>query len=318
MRRCLCLFLCRIEPVLAAIALLLSACGKTPPPAPLAVGRITHPASKETSGLAASHRANDLLWTHNDSGGQPALYAIGTDGHLRGTVRVTGLKNIDWEDLASFELDGQAWLLIADTGDNKGNRNNCALYVIAEPDPATLSPDQELPATVAWRLPVVYPDGSHDCEAVAVDAREETIFLLTKRTEPPAIYSMALRLPISGGPVPAAERIARLTGIPKPTASQKMLPTPTGRFRAYTTAMDISPDRSTVAVLTYGDVLIFPRRPGEPWAAVFSRAPEILAPHGLPQAEALCFSRDGRSLYVTGEMKSPRLLRYELPAKVSQ
>ncbi len=318
MRRCLRPCFCRLEPVLIAIALLLAACGKTPPPAPFAAGRIVHPAAKETSGLAASHRANDLLWTHNDSGGQPVLYAIGTDGRLRGTVRVIGLKNLDWEDLASFELDGQAWLLIADTGDNKGTRKNVALYVIAEPDPAALSPDQELAATVAWRLPVVYPEGPHDCEAVAVDAREETVFLLTKRTEPPAIYSVPLRLPPGGGLFPAASQIARLTGIPKLTASQKMLPTPTGRFRTLPTAMEISPDRSTVAVLTYGDVLVFTRQLGEPWAVVFSRVPKILAPHGLPQAEALCFSRDGRSLYVTGEMKTPRLLRYELPAKTNQ
>ena len=99
---------CRIELVSVVIAPLLAACGKPAPQAPEPVGRITHPAARETSGLAASHRTHDLLWSDNDSGGQPVLYGIGIDGHLRGTVRVAGVKNIDWEDLASFELDGQA------------------------------------------------------------------------------------------------------------------------------------------------------------------------------------------------------------------
>ena len=310
-------FFCRLRLVLLATALLLTACRKTLASAPETAGRIVHPAATETSGLAASHRAKDLLWIHNDSAGQPVLYAIGTDGHLRGTVRVAGLKNIDWEDIASFELDGQAWLLIADTGDNKGVRKNCALYVIAEPDPTALALDHELSASVAWRLPVVYPDGSHDCEAVAVDAHEETVFLLTKRTQPPALYSLPLRLPAQGEP-PVTELVTKLTGIPQPSAQQKVFPTPTGRFRAQPTAMDIAPDRQSAAVLTYGDVLLFHRRPGERWTDVFSHAPEILAPHGLPQAEALCFSQDGQTLYVTSELKSPLLLRYKLPAITSQ
>jgi len=302
----------------AFIALvLLGACGKTPHVPPEKAGRITHAAATETSGLAASHRADDLLWIHNDSGGQPVIYAIGTDGHLRGTVRVAGVKNVDWEDIASFELDGQSWILIADTGDNNGSRKNYTLYVIAEPDPAALALDHEISAKVAWKLPVVYPDGSHDCEAVAVDAHDETVFLLTKRTQPPALYSLPLRLP-ANGQMPVAELVGTPTGIPQPSASQKLFPTPTGRYRAQPTAMDIASDRRSAAVLTYGDVLFFARRPGERWSDAFSRAPEILAPHGLPQAEALCFSRDGHSLYVTGELKTPLLLRYKLPAQASQ
>jgi len=303
--------------VLVATALLVSACGGKPPPDPVPTGRIVHAAATETSGLAASHRTNDLLWIHNDSAGQPVLYAIGTDGRLRGTVRVAGIKNNDWEDLSSFELDGQPWLLIADTGDNKGTRKDCALYVIAEPDPAALSPDHELTTTVAWRLPVVYPDSSHDCEAVAVDSNEELVVLLTKRTQPPALYSLSLRPP-SNNQTPAANLLTHLNGIPQPGPEQKLLPAPTGRFRAFPTAMDIAPDGRSAAVLTYGDVLFFRRRPGESWREAFSRYPEVLAPHGLPQAEALCFSRDGRDLYVTGEQKSQLLLRYKVLATTSQ
>jgi hypothetical protein len=308
----------RYRLVFGVIALSLWGCKETPPSSPPEhAGQIVHAAATETSGIAASHRTKDVLWVHNDSAGQPVLYAIGTDGRLRGSVRVAGVKNIDWEDIASFDLDGQAWLLIADTGDNNGTRKNCSLYVIAEPDAAGLSLARELTATVAWRIPVVYPEGAHDCEAVAVDAKEETVFLLTKRTQPATVYSLPLR-PAADGKTRPAEPIARLTGVPKTNARQKILPTPTGRYRAQATAMDISPDRTTAAVLTYGDVLLFPRRPGEPWSSVFSRAPEILAPHGLTQAEAICFSQDSRNLYVTGERKNQPLLRYKLPTRATE
>jgi len=229
-----------------------------------------------------------------------------------------GIKNNDWEDLASFELDGKTWLLIADTGDNGGVRKNCTLYVIAEPDPSTLSPEREVTATVAWRIPVVYPEGPHDCESVTVDPRSETIFLLSKRTHPPVLYSLPLR-PALDGKTPAAEPIATLTaGVPQPTSWQKLFPSATQRYRAQPTAIDIAPDGHAAAVLTYGDVLLYPHRPGEPWRDTFSRAPVILAPHGLPQAEALCFSRESRSLYVTGEGNTQPLLRYKLPANARQ
>jgi len=82
--------------------------------------------------------------------------------------------------------------------------------------------------------------------------------------------------------------------------------------------MDIASDRGAAVVLTYGDVLLYPRAPGESWAAAFSRSPEILAPHGLPQAEAVCFSPDNGLLYVTSERKSPRLLRYKVPVRAKE
>lgn len=297
--------------MLALSALLLSACKEKPASPPEKAGRLLHSAATETSGLAASRRSPELLWIHNDSKGQPVLFAIGTDGRLRGTLRVEGVKNIDWEDIASFELDGQPWLLVADTGDNSGKRKDCSLLVIAEPDPTTLSTTKELTATVAWRIPVVYPDAAHDCEAVAVDPREEKVYLFTKRTAPPVVYSLPLRKPAAGSVGPA-ELVGRLTHVPQPNSRQKVLPTPTGRFRAFVTGADFAGDLSAAAVLTYGDVLLFPRRPGEGWAIALSRPPIILGPHGLPQAEAICFSKDSRALYVTGERKDPSLLRYSL------
>jgi hypothetical protein len=74
--------------------------------------------------------------------------------------------------------------------------------------------------------------------------------------------------------------------------------------------MDFAPDGSAAVVLTYGDTLLFPRAGNESWADALAKPPVALAPHDLPQAEAACFSADGRAVFV-GSEESMRLLRYE-------
>src|SRR5215207_9736579 len=69
---------------------------------PLAAGSLQAPPKQESSGLAISRRSPDILWTHDDSGGAPVLYAVDTSGRKRGSLRVRGVKNEDWEDMASF------------------------------------------------------------------------------------------------------------------------------------------------------------------------------------------------------------------------
>jgi hypothetical protein len=274
-------------------------------------GTIRYPAIHEASGLAASRRSTDLLWTHNDSGGEPLLFALDSAGALRGTVRVRGVKNNDWEDIASFEENGEAYLLIADVGDNFGSRKTSMLHVLLEPDPSQLGPEKTSDIPVAWSISIRYPDGPHDCEAVSVDAASGQVFLLTKRTSPPLLFAVPLHGP-GGAKAKSAELLGSVTHLPQPTAQQKMLPLPSSRFRAYPTAMDFSPDGTLAVVLTYGDVLLFHRKNGQAWSDALMSEPEILAPHGLGQAEGACFSHDGLAIYVTGEGKEPPLLKYDI------
>ncbi|HEY0947405.1 MAG TPA: hypothetical protein VGD81_19130 [Opitutaceae bacterium] len=277
---------------------------------PTLTGLIASPAVREASGIAPSRRADHLLWTHNDSGGQPVIYAISDEGEPRGSLRLPGVRLVDWEDLASFEIDGQAYLLIADTGDGSSKgRSNCALYLVAEPDPATLMPGRELTADVVARLPMRFLDGPADCEAIAVDPAARTIYLLTKRTTPAKLYTLPLDLKPDRN-FPAARPVARLTGIPQPTATQRLVPLPTSRYRAEPTALDFAPDGSAAVVLTYGDAWLFRRAPGQSWAAALAGRPEALPPHKLWQAEAACFTRDGRAIIVTSEGAGAPLLRY--------
>lgn len=293
-------------------AVLLAACAQPPPYTPAQrTGMLTTPID-ESSGLAVSRRDAKILWTHNDSGNPAILFAVEPNGAKRGQLHITGLANSDWEDLASFELDGRAWLLIADVGDNASRRTDCALYVVAEPDPADLSPVHDSATTVAWTIPVRFPGGPRDCEAVAVDARAGLVYLLAKRTAPHGLYSLPLRPP-AGQPAPVATLVSEVpnTFIPQPSAGQRLLPIASGRYRAQPTGMDFSADGSAAVVLSYGDVLLFQRRKNEPWKTAFTRAPVVLDPHHLLQAEGVAFGADNRTIYVSSEGADSSILRYK-------
>jgi sugar lactone lactonase YvrE len=91
---------------------------------------------------------------------------------------------------------------------------------------------------------------------------------------------------------------------------QRLLPIPTGSYRAQPTGMDFARDGSAAAVLTYGNVCIFPRNPAETWTEALSRKPQVLPPHGLTQAEGVAFAPDSRTIYVTSEGTGTAILRY--------
>lgn len=269
------------------------------------------PANREASGLAASLRSPGLLWTHNDSRGEPVLFALARDGTSRGRIRVSGTTNVDWEDLASYSLDGRAWLLVADTGDNHAGRASVVLHVLEEPDPATLDPGAERAVLPSYSIPFLYEDGARDCEAVAVDPGERAVWLLTKRDVPARLYRVPLQ-PASDGQPAAARFMGFVRHLPQPGLMERFVQSPASALRGMPTAMDFAPDGSAAAVLIYGELLLFPRATGETWTEALARRPLRLPAHGLPQAESVCFSPDGRSLYVCSE-RSDLLLRYDLP-----
>ena len=295
----------------AALAGALGAKKPAPPPAPVVAGRIEAPSHRETSGLAASHRAPDLLWTHDDGGHDPVVHAISTQGTWRGALRLEGVANNDWEDIASFELDGRAWLLVGDVGDNRASRPAVMLHVVEEPPPEQLASARELHAAPAYTISFVYPDGPRDCESVAVDPAERSIYLLSKRDAVPRLYRLPLQRPATAQPV-RAEFVGLVPHIPEVPAAERLR---AGHLKhgALPTAMDFAPDGSAAVVLTYAEPLLFPRRRGQSWAEALAGEPVALAPHHLPQAEGACFSRDGTQLYVASE-RSRDLLRYERPA----
>lgn len=291
-------------------ALLLVAIAPAPPfTGPVVAGQLAAPPKLETSGLAASRRSPDVLWTHDDSGGAAALYAVRTTGEQLAVLRILGENNEDWEDLAAFELDGKPWLLIADTGDNDAKRPTVLLHLVEEPPLDRSNGGGELSVRPTRTLRVRYEDGPRNCESVAVDATDRAVYLLTKREDVPRLYRVELE-PKDPNAIVIARHVGLMSRVPQPTKAQRKEKGYLGRRRAEVTAMDFAADGSAAIVLTYGDLLLFPRRAGETWGEALAREPIPLAPPNLVQVEAACFSPDGKRIYVAAE-NSRTLLRYD-------
>ena len=67
----------------------------------VAAGRIQESELDEASGLAASRRYADVLWSHNASGDEARIFALETSGDALGILAVQGADFIDWEDIAA-------------------------------------------------------------------------------------------------------------------------------------------------------------------------------------------------------------------------
>ncbi len=297
------------------LALIASGCSALPTPSaaygPAAIlARIDDPELTEISGLTPSRRAAGGYWVNNDSGDAPRLFALDEDGRRLGTLHIDGVEARDWEDIASFEYDGRAWLLIADTGDNYSQRDDVRLHLLPEPDPADFAVQSSLHLRPTVTLRFSYEDGPRDCEGVTVSPVTGEILLLSKRTTPPVLYTLPLQLEAGAAPL-VARRIAPAAGIVPPTAAERALPGRLGEFRSQVTALDLSTDGSRLAALTYGNIWVYRREPGETWAATLARNPERIPVTGLPQAEALCFPPNSHDLMVTTEHTHAPLQRYQ-------
>lgn len=272
-------------------------------------GLVANPALVESSGMAHSRREADLLWMVNDNGHPPVLYAVGADGSDQGVVAVTGAENGDWEDLAGFEHKGQAYILIADVGDNQALRTTCRIYVVAEPARRVTGgfPRQ---TDIAWQFDFSYEDGPRDCEGTAVDTPKGQILLITKRTSPPQIYALPLRP--SAGAVVKAKRIGVVPRIPPPTAQDRIANPRFAAFQSQPTALDIRRDNRLAVILTYKHAYLFPRHARDTWPAALARTPLTVALPKLKQKETACLTPDGRVLYVSTEQRPTPLLAVTL------
>lgn len=260
----------------------------------------------EISGIAASRREDGVLWAIDDSGKPANLYAISHRGTRLGTFKIEGVKKTDWEDIASFELDGQPYLLIADTGDNGGIRKTLSLHVVEEPQ------DIEAGGTLkpAWSIQFRWPDGARDCEAVAVDAVRNEVLLITKKRQPPQLYTLPLRAD-DGKKVPktqTAKLAGTLAGVPQAKADERRDNPSMARLRSQVTAAGINPQRDAIAMMTYANLLVYPREASDTWAQAVARPPLVVRMSLLPQPEAVTFSRGGKGIYATGEFSPAPIL----------
>ncbi len=137
---------------------------------------------KENSGMSRSTYARPVMFAHNDSGGGPQFFALGTGCRMRAVFDVPGAPAKDWEDMASG-VGHTLWF-----GDIGGNRDEVNVVRVKEPRRLR---GRRLGHT-AYRL--AYPDGSHNAESMMIRPRTGRLFIVTKAPDGAGIYRAPKKL----------------------------------------------------------------------------------------------------------------------------
>ena len=207
-------------------------------------GRFEGTRLPESSGAALSRTQPGVLWTINDSGDGPFLYATDTLGRDLGRYELIGAENRDWEEVALGPCPRGTCLYVADTGDNPERRDFARIYRVPEPPAGDSLAERTLPLQGGEALRFTYPDGPHDVEAMFV-ARDGAVHLISKgRSGSVRQYRLP---PAAWGST--ASPIAELL---------EALPIATDRWRGrLVTGAALAPDGHRVVIRTYREVYRF-------------------------------------------------------------
>ena len=132
----------------------------------------------ETSGLFFH---NGRLWTHNDSGGKPILYALDTTTfEVVQRITLSNAKNKDWEEVCT---DGEN-VFVGDFGNNKGKRKNLRIYTfplseIPEEGDASVRVDS-ITFRFGDQTSFEYNKHEHDFDCESMFATEDYLYLFSK------------------------------------------------------------------------------------------------------------------------------------------
>ena len=229
----------------------------------------------ESSALVVSTRDPELGYTVNDSGNDPIVFTLElSSGDVVGTTRLTGHTIKDTEALA---IDSADELLVADIGDNDSERNDIAIYALAQPGRG----DGQVRPT---RYPLRYSGGPTDAEALLADPTGTDVFVVSKGLFGGELY----RLP--------ADLVADEVNIvrPVPGVTMPLLATDGGYY----------PDGSRVLVRNY--IRAYAYDPAT-WERTWARP---IPPQ--EQGESLAVEPDGQSFLVGTEGLPSPLLRLGL------
>lgn len=245
------------------------------------VGRLPNELS-ETSGLTIT--PSGKIWSHNDSGNDPNLYEISGGGSILRTIHIENTNNTDWEDLA---IDDQGRIYIGDFGNNSNNRQDLAIYRIA--DPGSLSSDTLRADTIAFHyanqrgFPPNTSDWNFDCEAFFWF--QDSLYLFTKnRTNPFNGYTNMYRIPAEPGMHTAVLADSFFTGLGL-------------KEQYWICAADISPDGKRMVLLGYDKLWLFHCYKGTDF---FGGGVREMTLGGLTQKEAIAFLNQ-TELHITDE-----------------
>jgi hypothetical protein len=235
------------------------------------IGQIQSGAIKESSGIIASRKNPGILWTHNDQGGKPQIFAINRDGLLLGQYHVN-TPNDDWEDIA---IDNDGHLYIGGIGNNDLLKTELKVYQVNEPEIRVGISGQHgrLFVNSTWQLR--FPGKPFDCESLFIYENKGYVIDKLSKSKEAHLFSFPLT---PGGGTAVMEQAAVLP-INHPV-----------------TGADLSLDGQNLAVISKGGLFLFDIKGN--FANISNKTKsEIKLPKG--QFEAVCFVPDG--LVMTAE-----------------
>ena len=234
----------------------------------------------ESSGIVASRTHGGVFWTHEDNGLSNNLYAVDAKGDFLFKTDVAGSKNVDWEDIT---IDDDGYLYIADVGNNDNERKDLLVYKVREPDPT----DPTSTATVAKRIRFRYPtqtgfpapnDLNYDAEALFF--ADGTLYILTKNRSETTTDLYSFPTLDADVEIELAHEATFELGYDLLNEGGKV------------TGADISPDGSTLAMLCYDAIYLFPRPSGDGHWLSTSPQKVALDQSVTKQAEGIAFYED--------------------------
>ncbi len=249
-------------------------------------GTVTNSELTEASGIAVSRTTPGVLWSHNDSRDGPRLFAFSPDGTDLGSFEVPGGFAFDWEDMAAGPgPDGTgAYLYAGDIGDNFSIRNGIiAIHRVEDLDPATM--DGAFPRSDP--IPLVYPDGAHNSEAIFVDPVDPAIYVVTKTRDVAQVFR---------GPLDITGSQTELQLVASVALGDEV------------SGADISADGSIIAFRGYSTVWMWYRAQGQSIGEALGTAPCEAPSPNEPQGEAIAFD-DTLSYFTISEDIFPAVYR---------
>lgn len=147
----------------------------------------------EQSGIAASSVYDSILFVHQDSGNEGAVYIINTNGKSIGKIMLNGIHNRDWEDIAvgPGPLTCISYLYVADIGDNDAKYPDIVVYRFPEPNLLTNKVGQEYLINDFDQIRLKYDDKPKNAESLMVDPLTKDIYIATKESNNAKIYKIS-------------------------------------------------------------------------------------------------------------------------------
>lgn len=245
------------------------------------LGKITDSRLNELSGLVNSRKNSSLFWTHNDSGDSARIFLIDRKAKLKCIVALEGVHTVDAEDIAWFERDGRPYLILADIGDNHGQRPTIQLYIFEEPVWQEGRSHMVIPRSAIVQVSLRYDDKPRDAEAFFVDPLDKKGYLISKRDLQVGVYPIDFQQAEDGETL----SISRALSLPM----------------TFITAADIAADGSQILLKNIGQVFLWHRLGNASVIDVFRQLPNTVAYQAEPQGEAICFGHENHVFYTVSE-----------------